>query len=201
MNTTVRLVMVLSILTLAGCTAMNGPQASTGILTAAERTAMQTRVLSVPAGTVFAATVAVLQERGWRIRKADRTSGIIQAESDRRVETLSPKEEALTNLKTRQQIVGKRDSAADQWSRWEDLTAHIEPWGSRVRERIILSRCGALPPMTYMKKVGGSWFSSGRAVTVNAPAIEESVEVTFPEVYEELLGQIEKAIAVRQAQP
>ena len=201
MKTTVRLLLGLFVLTLAGCASMKNAQPLAGGATQAERSAMQTRVLTAPLDTVFASTVAVLQERGWRILKADRASGLIQAESNRRVETLSPKEESLTDLKTRQQIVGKRDSAADQWSRWEDLTAHIEPWGSRVRERIILSRRGALPPMTYTKQIGGSWFSKGRVVTVNAPASEESVEVTFPEVYEELLGRIEKAIAVRQAQP
>ncbi len=201
MKTTARLLLGLLILTLVGCTSLNNPPSSAGGVTPAERAAMQTRVMAAPLDTVFAASVAVLQERGWNILKADRASGLIQAESNRRVETLSPKEESLTDLKKRQQIVGKRDSAADQWSRWEDVTAHIEPWGSRVRARIILSRRGALPPMTYTKRIGSSFFSKGRLVTVNAPASEESVEVLFPEVYEELLGRIEKAIALRQSQP
>lgn len=180
---------------------MKGTPVPTGVVTPAERANMQTRTFAATVDMVFAATVSVLQERSWKIIKADRASGLIQAESNRRVETLSPKEESLTDLKARRRLVGERGSAADQWNRWEDLTAHIEPWGSRVQARIILSRRGALPPMTYTKEIGGSWFSRSRVVTINAPAGEESVEVVFPEVYAELLGQIEKAIAVRQSQP
>jgi len=200
MNKTAPLLLGLALLTLAGCATSNKAPAGAGNLSTAERAAMQTRGFAASLDTVFSSTVAVLQDRDWKILKADLASGIIQAESRRRVEALSPKEESLTDVKTRKKLVEQRDSAADQWTRWDTLTIHIEPWGNQVRERITMSRCGALPPMTYKKYINSSFFSKGREVTVNAPASEESAEMLFPEVYAEFFGQIEKAIGVRQAQ-
>jgi hypothetical protein len=200
MKKAARTLLGLAVLTLAGCASPDRAPSSAGNLSSDERSDMQSRVFAASVDTVFASTVAVLQDRDWKILKADRASGIIQAESRRRVEAISPKEEDLTNLKTRQKIVEKRDSAEDQWTRWDNLTVHIEPWGNQVRERITMSRFGELPPMAYKKYIGASWASKGREVMVNAPAREESVEVLFPEVYEEFFGQIEKAIAVRQSQ-
>ncbi len=200
MKNTTPILLGLALLTVAGCASPDKPPAGAGAISTTERASMQTRVFTASVDTVFAATVAVLQDRDWKILKADLASGIIQAESRRRVEALGPKEESLTDRKARKKLVEERDSAADQWSRWDTLTVHIEPWGNRVRERITMSRCGALPPMTYKKYINPSWFSKGREVTVNAPASEESAEMLFPEVYAEFFGQIEKAIGVRQAQ-
>lgn len=201
MKMTAHILLGLAAVILTGCATPDRVPSGDGVPTSAERASMQTRVFATTVDTVFAATVAVLQDREWKILKADRASGIIQAESRRRVEGLGPKEEALTDLKARQRLLEKRDSAEDQWTRWDNLTIHIEPWGNHVRERITLSRTGALPPMVYKKRLGGSWFSKGREVLVNAPASEESAEVLFPEVYEEFFGQIAKAIALRQSQP
>ena len=74
------------------------------------------------------------------------------------------------------------------------MVAHIEKWpGKQARARIVLSRHGTLPAMSYPARV------DKRDVIINAPAKEESVEVNLGEVYAEFFQRIEKAVAARIA--
>ena len=159
-----------------------------------ERAAMQIQTYSAPDEVVFAATVAVLQDLGWNLDAADRASGIIRASTAKRLEPLGPKEERITSFEWRRATIQKRASEKDQWTRWDAMVAHIEKWpGKQARARIVLSRHGTLPAMSYPARV------DKRDVIINAPAKEESVEVNLGEVYAEFFQRIEKAVAARIA--
>ncbi|MCZ7591818.1 MAG: hypothetical protein M5U15_06540 [Kiritimatiellae bacterium] len=157
-----------------------------------ERAAMQTRVFMASDDIVFSAMVATLQDLGWSLDAADRASGIIRASTGKRLEPLGPKEEAITSFEWRRATIEKRGSEKDQWTRWDEMVAHIEKWpNSRARARIVLSRRGSLPAMSYPSKV------DRREVIINAPAKEESVEVSLDEVYATLFKKIEQAVQER----
>lgn len=157
-----------------------------------ERAAMQTRVLPVPDDVVFPATVATMQDLGWKLESVDRSSGLIRASTEKRLEPLGPKEEHITNFEWRRATIQKRASEKDQWTRWSELMVHIEKWpGGQTRMRIILTRHGVLPAMSYPSRV------ERREVIINAPAKEESVEVALGEVYAVLFQQIDKAVTAR----
>lgn len=161
-----------------------------------ERAAMQTRTYAAGDDVVFAATVAVLQDLGWNLETADRASGIIRASTSKRLEPLGPKEERITSFQWRRATIQKRASEKDQWTRWDQMVAHIEKWpGKQARARIVLSRHGTLPAMSYPARV------DRRDVIINAPAKEESVEVNLGEVYAAFFQQIENAVAARTASP
>lgn len=185
---------------LAGCT-MKYPlmkPREPAPLTPEERNAMQSHVYPAPLDTVFASTIAVLQDIGWNLGTVDKASGLIKATTARRQEALSPKEEKITDYELRKKTVEKRSSAMDKWTRWEEMTIHSELWGgSGVRQRIVMVRSGSLPPMTYVMKA-----TEGKAkeVLVNAPAQEESVEILLPEAYQDMFERIQKAVTSRQAQ-
>jgi hypothetical protein len=159
-----------------------------------ERAQMQTHFHQAPLDSVFAATIAMLQDERWRLLKADRAAGLIVAEKGRRLDVLGPKEESTADYASRRRAFRSRTSEAEQWTRWEEATIHVEPWGSRMRQRLIVSRCGSLPAVTYVKRL------NGRDVQVAAPARQESVEVLFREVYDLLFGSIEKAVDARRLQ-
>ena len=159
-----------------------------------ERAAMQIRTYAVADEVVFAATVAVLQDLGWNLDAADRASGIIRASTAKRLEPLGPKEERITSFEWRRATIQKRSSEKDQWTRWDAMVAHIEKWpGKQARARIVLSRRGSLPAMSYPARV------DKRDVIINAPAKEEAVEVNLAEVYDTFFQQIEKAVGERTA--
>ena len=162
---------------------------------------MQASQIKAPVETVLAAAIDVLQDRGWSIVKTDRDMGLLQAETTSRLEPLGPAEESLRDFKVRQQRIETRQSPDDQWTRWERITLHVEPWGAQTRVRMVVTRCGSLPPMSYDKRIDNRGFSRGRWVRVNVPTQEESYEVLFPEVYEDWMARIARAVQIRQQLP
>ena len=54
---------------------------------------MQTRELSGDFATAFSATLSVLQDEGWQIDVVDKESGIIQASSLKRQDSIGPAED------------------------------------------------------------------------------------------------------------
>ncbi|HAL92359.1 MAG TPA: hypothetical protein DCM68_04970 [Verrucomicrobia bacterium] len=167
------------------------PVVSTDLLPE-ERAAMQTRILPASEEVVFAATVAVLQDLGWKLDTVDRSSGLIRASTEKRLEPLGPKEEKISSFEWRRAAIQKRSSEKDQWTRWDEMVAHIEKWPAKQsRERIVLARCGALPAMSYPARV------DKRDVVINAPAKEESQEIHLGEVYDTLFRRIDQAILDR----
>lgn len=188
----------LASLLLAGCQSRphaQGPASTPGMVPA-ERTAMQTRIFPASEDVVFAATVAVLQDLGWKLDTVDRASGMIRASTEKRLEPLGPKEENITSFEWRRTAIQKRTSEKDQWTRWDEMVAHIEKWpGDQTSARIVLSRRGSLPAMSYPARV------DKRDVIINAPAKEESVEIQLADVYDALFQRIEKAIRERTQSP
>ncbi len=185
---------VLTALLLAGCQMkhkMMVPVNSSDVLPE-ERAAMQTRIFPAAEEVLFAATVAVLQDLGWTLDTVDRSSGIIRASTEKRLEPLGPKEEKIASFEWRRAAIQKRTSEKDQWTRWDEMVAHIEKWpAQQARERIVLSRCGSLPAMSYPARV------DKRDVVINAPAKEESLEIHLAEVYASLFQSIDQAIQER----
>jgi len=188
----------LAIVALAGC---QKPPKPTRPITSAgmapeERSTMQTRIFSAPEDAVFAATVAVLQDLGWKLDTVDRASGMIRASTAKRLEPLGPKEENITSFEWRRTAIQKRTSEKDQWMRWDEMVAHIEKWPKdQTSQRIVLSRRGSLPAMSYPARI------DRRDVIINAPAKEESVEIQLGDVYDTLFQRIEKAIRERTQAP
>jgi hypothetical protein len=161
---------------------------------------MQTRTFASSLDTVFAANIAVLQDIGWNIDTADKASGLIKATTNKRQEALSPKEEKITDYELRRKTVESRSEAMNKWTRWEELTLHVEPWGANaVHERVVTVRCGSLPPMSYKTRMREPATKKKQDVFVNAPAQEDRLELQLPEVYQDLFERIQKAVAERQA--
>ena len=122
-------------------------------LSAAQREAIQTREIKGDFETVFAAVLSVLQDEGWEIVEVDRASGLVQASSLRHQSLFGPADDwrSLSDprvKKIRQEAERKRrhEMTFAQWSRWEALTARIEPWHrGTVRVRLSIVKHGMLP--------------------------------------------------------
>ena len=186
----------------AGCVAGVSGTRGRAPLTPLQRAAMQTRELEGDFDTVFAATISVLQDTGWQIDEVDKDSGIIQASSLKRQGAIGPEDDARATYDPqvaelqRQHLKGK---AAGEWTRWERLTAHLEPWGaSTVRERISIVKCGGVPGRTVTQKEPRFWGLGSRKRTVQEPSREQSVILENPRAYQALFQQIQKAIFIRQ---
>jgi len=184
---------------LVGCKTLPPPAPIPVVTNPEDRAKMQTNIYTGKYDVAFASTLAVLQDLAWRLESVDKAAGIIRATTARHTEALGPNDEQTTDLKTRQQVIGRHTDVTQKWSRWTELVIHTEPWGTdQVRQRIVMSLRGTLPPMSYSEEQGGTAFTRGRAVTIHAPAEEQSVEVSVPEAYGDLFERIEKAIRVRQ---
>lgn len=197
-NTLVLLGIVLALGT--GCQKLLPPAPpAPKIVSPDERAALQTHSFTGNYDVVFAATIAVLQDRGWRLETVDKTAGLIRATTAHKNESLGPDDERVMNLQSRQATIKRHTDVTQKWARWQELVIHAEPWGtSQVRQRIILSLRGTLPAMSYHEEQDGRWYQRGRDVLIHAPPEEQTVEVDIPEVYRDLFDRIEKALQQRQ---
>ncbi len=161
-------------------------------LSSADRTAIQSCTYYAPVDVVFSATIATLQDLGWELDTVDKASGLIRATTQKRLEPLGPQEEAITNYKFRRQTIQRRTSEKDQWTRWEEMVIHTEPWtGGQTRQRLVFNRHGSMPALSYKTKL------EGKEGMINAPAREERVEMELREVYADVFARITKAVAER----
>ena len=104
---------------------------------------------------------------------------------------------AANDEETACSLVRSAAHISNQWTRWEKLTAHIEPWGGgRSRVRISIVNFGALPAVTYSYPVNSLF--TRKNITVNAQATEEQVVVEDPVPYTREFSKIEKAVEDRQ---
>lgn len=186
-----------ALLALAGCSSPVPPPPRVA-LTPEERANAQTRLYEAPFDTVFAATLAVLQDLGWSLDSVDKSSGLIRATTRKRLEKLSPVEENIADYDLRLKTIKSRADPQSQWTRWEVITIHTEPWKEgRTRQRIVVLRWGSLPPMSYPARIEGEGSSRRKDVVINAPAKEVSVELDLPEPYAALFARINRAAAER----
>ena len=169
-------------------------------LTAAEREEIQTRTFDTNFDTAFSAVIAVLQDNAWDIQDVQKDSGLIMAYTKKRPDTIGPSEDWRRDHDAKKRAKSRKEgdeSIINQWTRWEKLTAHIEPWGGgRSRVRISIVNFGALPAVTYSYPVNSLF--TRKNITVNAQATEEQVVVEDPVPYTREFSKIEKAVEDRQ---
>ena len=193
------LVLLLEAWVLCGCFVGASRIAPPPPLSSQQRASMQTKELDGNFATAFAATISVLQDEGWQIIEVDRESGIIQASSLKRQDIIGPAEDwyAERNSGYRDQLAKqakKTESGLSEWTRWEQLTAHIESWGKNTaRQRITITKFGSLAPHTYS-------FSDkkGRDKISTDGGKEQSLIIENPATYQYLFQQIQRAIFIRQ---
>jgi hypothetical protein len=185
----------------AGCAVsknrMPGPQP----LSSQQRAAMQTKELKGSFTTGFSATISVLQDEGWQLDVVDKSSGIIQASSLKRQDIIGPAEDwyAEQDSGYREKIIkkaekSKKGSGLLEWTRWEQLTAHIEPWGKdTIRHRVSITKFGSLPTHTY--SFDGK---KGKQKVATTGGKEQSMIIDNPQTYQYLFQRIQRAIFIRQ---
>jgi hypothetical protein len=169
-------------------------------LTPAEREEIQTKVLEAETALVFSSTLAVLQDAGWDIQTINKESGVIQAVTKKRTDALGPSEDWKKAGRTKTDAPKTSDedkTVINEWTRWEKVTVHIEPWSAgKSRNRISIVKFGVQPAVTYTYPVN-ALFSPRKEVTVTTPATEDQAVVEDPLVYQRLFTRIETAIKVR----
>lgn len=163
-----------------------------------QRRGMQTHAYAAGIDVVFASTIAVLQDLGWTLDTADRAAGIIRASTPHRLEALGPQDEREHDLTVRRKTVEQRADVSKKWSRWQELIIHTEPWGAgQTRQRIVMNLRGSLPAMSYKDRIEGGFMKRGREVMINAPPVEQTVEVEVTEAYADMFERITAAVAQR----
>ena len=187
-------------LLLAGCRTPAPQAVEVKAIAPADRAAMQTLIHTGRLDAVFAATISVLQDLGWKLETVDKPAGLIRAATARKNESLGPEDERELNLQTRHATTRLHADITKKWARWQELVIHSEPWqgGSQTRQRIVLTQRGTLPAMSYYEEQDGTWYRRGRSVLIHAPPAEQAVEVDLPEAYRDLFERIEKALRQRQ---
>ena len=185
---------------LAGCQTPPPAPPVAKMISPDERAAMQTHILAESYDAVFAATIAILQDMDWRLDSVDKPAGLIRATTMRKTEALGPEDERDLNLQTRRATIQRHADVTQKWARWKELVIHTEPWsgGSQTRQRIVMTLRGTLPAMSYQEEQGGTWLHHGRNVLINAPPVEQNVEVDLPEAYRDLFERVEKDLRQRQ---
>lgn len=185
----------------AGCARLTPPaDLGPAAPTPDERRTMQTHSYAAGVDTVFAATIAVLQDLGWNLDTADRAAGILRASTQRRLEALGPQDEKQHDLTVRRKVVEERSDVAKKWTRWQELIIHTEPWTQgQTRQRIVMNLRGTLPAMSYRDRIEGGFMQRGREVMINAPPVEQTVEVELAEAYADMFERISAAVSQRRS--
>ncbi len=165
-------------------------------LSVQQRAAMQTRETEGSFDTAFAGTISVLQDEGWQIEVLDRSSGIIQATSLKRQANIGPVQDWYVKqdpeyLNKTNELAEKKGIKQLEWTRWEQITAHIEPWGKNtVRIRITITKFGSLPSNTF------TIIKTSPPETTTIGSKEQSVVVENPATYQYLFQQIRRSIYI-----
>jgi len=114
-----------------------------------QRESMQTRILDVDYDIAYASVISILQDEGWRISEVDKASGLIQASSLKYQDEVGPREDALRNDKDFRKVLKqqRKKGQSPVWTRWRELTARVEPWGTgKTRVRITIVKLGSISP-------------------------------------------------------
>lgn len=187
------------LLILSGCAGTKSLTSAYQPLTTQQRAAMQTKELDGNFDTGFTATLSVLQDEGWQIKVVDKPSGIIQAASLKRQSLLGPVDDWHSKvnpdyIESLKKNAAQKGAGMLEWTRWEQLTVHIEPWGKNtIRERITITKFGSLPSNTYS-------YTDKKEIqkTATIGAKEQSMVLEDPAAYQYLFQKIQRAIFIRQ---
>ena len=194
-------VMLAGAIFFSGCAMERGAVLPPPQLTIQQRAAMQTREMQGTFDTGFGATISVLQDEGWQLEVVDKTSGIIQARSLKRQDVIGPGEDwnAEQDPEYREKLIKQAKKEKEgpgllEWTRWEQVTVHIEPWGKNsIRQRITITKFGRLPSLTYSYSA-----KRGKEKVATEGGKEQSVIIENPTVYQYLFQRIQRAIFIRQ---
>lgn len=193
------MICLLGIATLFSCVRTKPQLIPPPLLSIQQRAAMQTKELGGDFDTAFSATISVLQDEGWQIEVVEKSSGIIQASSLKRQDMIGPEEDwyATNDPNYRDNMkkeFNNKGYAMPEWTRWEQLTSHIENWGmNRIRQRVTITKFGFLPPSTFShleKEVQQKIVTTGGK--------EQSILLDDPSIYQYLFQRIQRAIFIRQ---
>jgi len=164
-----------------------------------QRREMQIHDWDASLDAVFGATIAEMQDQGWTLDSVDRTAGIIRCSTAKRLEAFGPEDEKLFDLAQRKQTAKERADVAKKWTRWMEAVIHIESWeNGKTRQRIVLNLRGTLPSMSYLERLKGPGMGRGRDVMINAPSVEQTVEIDMPEAYQDWFGRIGAGVGRRK---
>jgi len=131
------IVTLISLFVLVGCAPKVRPFIPE--LTALQREALQTKELPGDFETVFSATIAVLQDEGWKVDSIEKDSGMIQGSSTKRSAKFGPSGDYYNNHPELEW-----PPEVGEWTRWEQITAHVEKWGEEsVRMRLSIVKVGS----------------------------------------------------------
>ena len=198
-NTYNSMICLLSIAALFSCVRGKARLIPPPLLSIQQRAAMQTKEFQGDFDTAFSATISVLQDEGWQIEVIEKSSGIIQSSSLKRQDMIGPKEDwyATNDSNYRDNMMKEfkdKGYALPEWTRWEQLTSHIENWGTnRIRQRITITKFGSLPPNTFSyseKEIQQKIITTGGK--------EQSILLDNPTIYQYLFQRIQRAVFIRQ---
>ena len=198
-NTYNGMICLLSIAALFSCVRGKAHLIPPPLLSIQQRAAMQTKEFQGDFDTGFSATISVLQDEGWQIEVVEKSSGIIQASSLKHQDMIGPKEDwYATNYSNYRDNMMKefkdKGCALPEWTRWEQLTSHIENWGKdRIRQRITITKFGFLPPNTFSYSE-----EELQQKIVTTGGKEQSILLDNPTIYQYFFQRIQRAIFIRQ---
>jgi len=182
---------------LLGACSSSGERMPPPRLSDLQRASMQSRELPGHFDTAFSAALSVLQDEGWQLDEVGKDSGVIQASSLKWQGLIGPEDDwrdagdpFIKRVREEAEKAAKKGIPYPQWTRWDRLTAHIEPWQpNSVRVRLTIVKCGLLPSGARIQK---------KNQITPIPGKEQSVLLEDPAVYQYLFQKLQKAIFVRE---
>lgn len=163
---------------------------------------LQVKEIDGDLDTCFKASLFILQDEGWIIKGADKSSGLIQAESLRTKSSFSPE---LDYLKTsygelpdcnyvhyNKQI---HKFCGRSWERWKVANVTLESWGNNTTKvRLSLVKKGFIP--SKIRSTGGLLIIDRS--TYSVPEKNSSEIIDDPTVYQNFFARLKKEVFVRQ---
>jgi len=162
---------------------------------------LQVKEIDGDLDTCYRGSLFILQDEGWIIKTADKSNGIIQAESIKTKSSFGPQHDHLRTLyKERPNVYyfeGTRSGrllfvTGMMWDRWEECNVTFEPWGEDVTKiRLSLIKKGFVPEKVY---------SQGLILTSTHSFPQRTGEAVIgdPTVYQNFFARLKKEVFRRQ---
>lgn len=163
---------------------------------------LQVKEIDGDLDTCFKASLFILQDEGWIIKGADKSSGLIQAESLRIKSSFSSE---LDYLKTSYGEIPNcnyvhynnqiHKFCGRSWERWKEANVTLESWGNNTTKiRLSLVKKGFIP--SKIRSTGGLLIIDRS--TYSVPEKNSSEIIDDPSVYQNFFARLKKEVFVRQ---
>jgi len=178
------------------------PPKPTRIVDANQLRSLQVREIEGDLEVCFRSSLFLLQDEGWIVKVADKTNGIIQAESMRKKSSFSPEMDYLRSSYNERPDAGYAiyngmliASRGRLWDRWKEANITIESWGKNTTNvRLAVVEKGFLPSeIGSVRNLFG-----GITQIVQDPERTSSEIVDDPAVYQNFFARLKKEVFVRQ---